>query len=82
VDVYAPAFVSPAAVRAHGMVAYARSLDVALKNPRVSNKPLVIKARALAAKGSSNLIISAADAARLRSLAPLLTAGKVMIIID
>ena len=82
VDVYAPAFVSPAAVRSHGMVAYARSLDAALKNPRVSNKPLVIKATALAATGSSNLVISAEDAARLRRLAPLLTAGKVMFIID
>ena len=81
-DVFSAAFVSAAAARASGVVAYVSSLDTAVKHPRVADKPLIIKAEKLVAPGSSDLVINQTDAGRLRALGAVLSAGKVIIVTD
>ena len=68
--------------RKQGVVGYATSLDAALKDARVTGKPMVLKAEKLAEPGSSNLVLSATDATKLKNLGALLRAAKVVIVID
>ena len=81
-DVFSAAFVSAASARAQGVVAYVNSLDAAMKHSRVADKPLIIKAQKLVAPGSSDLVVSEADAGRIRTLGAVVAAGKVIIVTD
>ncbi len=80
-EVYGPSVVS-----AHrepgvaGYAAYARDVEGAKKDARVKDKPLVVKALRLASAGSADVVISTADAAKVKGT-PALADGRVVIVI-
>ncbi|MDP2725751.1 MAG: hypothetical protein Q8O44_05680, partial [Syntrophales bacterium] len=64
---------------------YARDLTAAQSNPRVTNNPLTVKGVKVQGQGRSDIVISNADAASIRSAADNLTFMKkcrVMIVLD
>jgi hypothetical protein len=81
-ELYGPQTVSKDAMRANGVAAYSRSLDQAMKDGRISGKPMVIKAMKVSEPGSSDLVISGADAQKLGTLVSVLQQGKVIIVTD
>jgi hypothetical protein len=69
----------------HGAVAYTRDFKAAEINHRVANKPLIIKGIRSAGTGLSDIIISNADAMRIRGAASnlmFLHQCRVMIALD
>jgi hypothetical protein len=67
-EVYGSALVSREYAIQQGMAGYARDLEQAKARPRVTDQPLVVKALSARGKGMSDLVISTADANRLREL--------------
>lgn len=65
--VYGPAFVSREFSVSRGMCAFSATLEAARNKRRVGPRPLVIKVLRTALTGATDLVISTADAARLRS---------------
>ncbi len=65
--VYGPAFVSREFAVSRGMCGFAATLAAARNEKRVGDHPLVVKALRTASRGVTDLVISSADAARLRS---------------
>lgn len=84
-EVYGSAFVSREFAVQQGMSGYARDLTSAQSNTRVTNSPLTVKGLRVEGSGRSDVIISNADASRLRSASEHLSFLKrcrVMIVVD
>ena len=82
-EVYAASFVGKDAIKANGIAGYLKTVEEAKSSARVGAKPLTIKALRLA--GASDLVVSDADAARLRDPAgnvSFLGEGRVIIVAD
>ena len=83
--VYGPAFVSREFAVSRGMSGFATTLEAARKDQRVGSHPMIVKAVRTRPTGNTDLVISTADAARLRSSAAhldFLKACRVSIVID
>jgi hypothetical protein len=81
-EILSSAMLEPAAARAHGVAAYAKTVEEAKKDERVGCAPLVVKATQ--AKGS-DLVLAMADAKKVRAAAsgsPFLREGRVLIVTD
>lgn len=65
--VYGPAFVSREFAVSRGMSGFATTLAAARNDKRVGPRPLVIKAIRTRSTGETDLVVSSADGARLRS---------------
>ncbi|HCF59319.1 MAG TPA: hypothetical protein DFS52_15165 [Myxococcales bacterium] len=81
--VYEAAFVTREALKANGIAGYLKSVEQARQSARVGQKPRLVKALRLA--GPSDLVISDADASRLRDPegnASFLAEGRVIIVVD
>jgi hypothetical protein len=84
-EVYGSAFVSREYAVQQGMTGYAKDLDGARGNDRVTNNPLVVKALRVEGPGKCDLVISDMDAAMLRGAADtrgFLEKCRVMIVVD
>lgn len=84
-EVYGSAFVSREYAVQQGMSGYARNLKEILDNQRVSDHPLVVKGLKKLEPGCSEIVISNADASKLRSASESLYFMKkcrVIIVID
>jgi hypothetical protein len=81
-EIYGATLVSSEAVKRHGVAGYSRTLDEALKDARVSDKPLVVRALKLPELGGTDAILSAEDAAKITKMPTLLSNGKVIIVTD
>jgi hypothetical protein len=84
-EVYGTAVVASDAVAEGGLAGYAKDIDQAKADARTGDKPVVIKALRLAKKSKTDLVLSNADAEKLR--APdtnlkFLTEGRVIIVVD
>lgn len=65
--VYGPAFVSREFAVSRGMSGFATTLAAARSDKRVGPRPLVVKAVRTRSTGETDLVVSSADGARLRS---------------
>ncbi len=85
IEVYGSAFVSREYVVQDGMCQYIKSYDKALKNPKVADLPLTVKGLRTSGNAQTDIFISNADAARVRS-APehiiFLRKCRVIIVVD
>jgi hypothetical protein len=84
-EVYGPAFVSREYAVQQGMSGYTRDLKEILKDQRVSVYPLVVKGLRTSGPGHSEIVISNADASKLRSISESLYFMKkcrVIIVVD
>jgi hypothetical protein len=82
-EIYAPAMVGRDALHQHGSVSYSKSLDSALKDARVADKAVVIRALRCSPEASgADLVISDADALKLANFRGILGQGRVMIAVD
>lgn len=84
-EVYGSAFVSREYAVQQGMSGYARELTAAQSNPRVTNNPLTVKGLRTEGAGQSDVVVTSADASRLRSASEHLSFLKkcrVMIVVD
>lgn len=84
-EVYGSAFVSREFAVQQGMSGYAKNIKAAGQNPRVTDKPLTVKGLRTQGPGRSNIVISRADAAKLRNSAEhlsFLRKCRVMIVVD
>ena len=84
-EVYGSGYVSREFAVQQGMAGYARDLTAAQSNPRVTNEPFTVKGLRTAGPGRSNVVISNADAARIRGASENLSFLKkcrVMIVLD
>ena len=84
-EVYGSAYVSREFAVQQGMSGYARDFDAACRNPRVTDNPLLVKGLKTDGSGGSDVIISNADAAKIRSASENLSFMKkcrVMIVVD
>ena len=84
-EVYGSGYVSREYAVQQGMTGYAKDLATAQANPRVTNEPLVVKGLKTEGPGKSNIVISNADAANIRSASENLSFLKkcrVVIVLD
>jgi hypothetical protein len=81
-EVYGPARVAKDMLRQYGTAGYSRSMDAALKDNRVADKPLIVRATRVADGASTDLVLQAADAAKVAAMANLLAQGRVIIVLD
>ncbi|MGA8178640.1 MAG: hypothetical protein WB792_01175 [Desulfobacterales bacterium] len=84
-EVYGSAFVSREYAVQQGMSGYGKDLEEILHNRRVSDHPLVVKGLKVVGSGHSEIVISNADASKLRSTSDSLSFLKkcrVVIVID
>ena len=84
-EVYGSAYVSREFAVQQGMSGYAKDLTAAQSNPRVTNSPLTVKGLRTEGHGRSDIVISNADASRLRSASEhlaFLKKCRVMIAVD
>ncbi len=84
-EVYGSAFVSREFAVQQGMSGYAKEIAAAQNNPRVTDNPLTVKGLKTEGPGNSDIVISNADASRLRSASEHLSFLKkcrVMIVVD
>ena len=84
-EVYGSAFVSREYAVQQGMSGYSRDLKDSLKDKRVSDYPLVVKGLKTSGPGHSEIVISNADASKLRGISESLYFMKkcrVIIVID
>ncbi len=84
-EVYGSAYVSREYAVQQGMSGYAKDIDAAVKNQRVTNNPVVVKGLRTEGPGKSDIVISNADAAKIRSASENLSFMKkcrVMIVVD
>jgi hypothetical protein len=84
-EVYGSAFVSREYAVQQGMSGYGKDLEKILHNRRVADHPLVVKGLKAVGSGHSEIVISNADASKIRSTLESLSFLKkcrVMIVID
>jgi hypothetical protein len=84
-EVYGSAFVSREYAVQQGMSGYAKDMTAAQSNPRVTNNPLTVKGLKTEGPGNADIVISNADASKLRSDSEHLSFMKkcrVMIVVD
>jgi hypothetical protein len=84
-EVYGSAFVSREYAVQQGMTGYAKNVDGARGNDRVTDNPLVVKALRVEGPGKCDVVISDMDAAMLRGAADtqsFLEKCRVMIVVD
>ena len=84
-EVYGSAFVSREFAVQQGMSGYAKDMTAAQDNPRVTNNPLIVKGLKTEGPGNSDIVISNADASKLKSASEHLSFMKkcrVMIVVD
>lgn len=84
-EVYGSAYVSREFAVQQGMAGYAKDLTASQTNPRVTNDPFTVKGLRTDGAGRSDLVISNADAAKIRSASENLSFLKkcrVMIVLD
>ncbi len=84
-EVYGSAFVSREYAVQQGMSGYAKDITAAQSNPRVTNNPLTVKGLKTEGPGNADIVISNADASKLRSASEHLSFMKkcrVMIVVD
>lgn len=84
-EVYGSAFVSREYAVQQGMSGYAKDMTAAQSNPRVTNNPLTVKGLKTEGPGKSDIVISNADASKLKSAYEHLSFMKkcrVMIVVD
>jgi len=82
---YSAEFLDKASLESNGVVGYFKDMGAAKKAKRVGASPLVLKALKLSAEGKTDLVLSNADAQRLRnpeSNLKYLTEGRVIIVVD
>jgi len=80
-EVYGPSQVEPEVIKSSGMVAYFLNIDVAKKNAKVTDNPVVVKAVKLIENGKCDLVLSKDDAAKVAG-APVLKKGRVVVVVD
>ena len=83
--VYGAKLVSREAAVTHGIAVYEKDLDVAKKNDRIGDNPLVIKGTKAEGRNKSNIVVSDADGARTRKAAEgmsFLSECKVVVVVD
>ena len=66
-EVFGPAFVSREFAVQQGMAGYYNDIEFAKSDPRISDKPLTVKALRTDYPSRSNIVISNADASKLKS---------------
>ncbi|MBW1676290.1 MAG: LPP20 family lipoprotein [Deltaproteobacteria bacterium] len=84
-EVYGSGYVSREFAVQQGMAGYARDMTAAQSNPRVTNEPFTVKGLRTEGPGRSNVVISNADAGKIRSASENLSFLKkcrVMIVLD
>ena len=84
-EVYGSAYVSREFAVQQGMSGYAKDLQKAMNNERVASNPLVVKGIKTNEQGHSNVVISNADASKIKSSSDNLSFLKkcrVMIVVD
>lgn len=84
-EIYGSKYVSREWAVQMGMVGYDKDLNRASKNDRVTDNPLVIKALKVSGSNKADVVISAADAAKIQAAAAnqnFLDKCKVMFIVD
>jgi len=84
-EVYGSAFVSREYAVQQGMSGYAKDMTAAQSNPRVTNNPLTVKGLRTEGPGKADIVISNADAFRLKSASEHLSFMKkcrVIIVVD
>jgi len=84
-EVYGSAWISRDYAVREGMAGYLRELDQAKSNPRVTDKPLIVKALRVSGDARVDLMISNADAAMLHSASQnlsMLEKCRVIILVD
>lgn len=84
-EVYGSAFVSREFAVQQGMSGYAKELDSAKQNQRVTANPLVVKGLRVEGPGQCDIVISNTDAVRLRNASAdlsFLEKCRVMIVVD
>jgi len=84
-EVYGSSYVSRDYAISQGMAGYAKDLTAAQTNQRVTNNPLTVKGVRTADTGDSDIVISNADAAKIKGVAEnlsFLQQCKVMIVLD
>lgn len=84
-EVYGPAFVSREFAVQYGLAGYTRSLKAAFEHIRVTDNPLIVKGLHLHPSGPCNIVISNADASRIRNTydhLSFLRTCHVMLVID
>ena len=84
-EVYGSAFVSREFAVQQGMSGYAKELDSARQNQRVTANPLVVKGLRVEGPGQCDIVISNTDAVRLRNSSAdlsFLEKCRVMIVVD
>jgi len=84
-EVYSPVYISREYAIKKGIAGYARDLTTAQNNPRVAGRPLIMKGIKTAKTGKSDIVISNADAAKIKGNAchlNFLQKCRVMIVLD
>ena len=84
-EVYGSGYVSREFAVQQGMTGYARDLTAAQTNPRVTDEPFMVKGLRTEEPDRSNVVISNADAAKIRSASEnllFLKKCRVMIVLD
>jgi hypothetical protein len=84
-EVYGSAYVSREYAVQQGMAGYAKDMTASQTNPRVTDQPLTVKGLKTEGPGQSNLVISNADADKIRGASENLSFLKqcrVMIVLD
>jgi len=84
-EVYGPAYVSREFAVQNGMCQYNRGVDNSFTLPRVAPNPMLVKGLRAVSKGNCDIVISNADASRLRGVSShleFLKQCRVVIIID
>jgi hypothetical protein len=84
-EVYGSTYVSREAAVQQGVAGYAKDLNAAQSNPRVTDKPLVVKAIKASDSGPSDIVVTNADAERIKgdpSHLGFLQKCRVMIVLD
>lgn len=84
-EVYGSAFVSREYAVQHGMSGYGKNIENTIHNRRVADHPLVVKGLRAVGSGHCQIVISNADASKLRSTSEslsLLKECRVVIVVD
>lgn len=84
-EVYGSAFVSKEFAIKQGIVGYAKDVNAAKQNERVSANPIVVKGLKTVGSGGSDIVISNADAAALRDASKnlsFLEQTRVLVVVD
>lgn len=81
-ELYGPATLDADALARRGVATLHDAAQEALRDPRVAEHARTVRAIATAGAARTDLVLSAADAAELRALAPLLRQGRVALVVD